>query len=199
MGVQINDFLAAFSGDSRFCLNLPVFWGVTIDGVSLGDINQVLSFAGEQWEAKLTPNSMTRNSNILAAQEVTLPNESSNFQSVTMGSAMGGFLPTYGLESRSDFLSRNFTVNFLETSLDLEHNYFRPWMIAVGIKGLIEQGANLKSTLEVRQYKNDGSFLKGFRFTKAYPTAVEGFTLNYNDTDFKIKSVTFACENYTQL
>lgn len=199
MGIQINDFLAGFSGDSRLCLNLPVFWGVTIDGVSEGSINSVLSYAGEKWAAKINPNAITANSNILAAQEVNLPTESSNFNAIASGSAMGGFLPTYGLQERADFLSRGFSVNFIETSMDLEHNYFRPWMIAIGIKGLIEQGANLKSTIEVKQYKNNGSFLKGFRFKKAYPTAIEGFSLNYNDTDFKIKSVTFAFENYEQI
>lgn len=199
MGVQINDFLQAFSGDSKFCLNLPVFWGVTITGVSEGSINAVLSYAGEKWQAKTSPIEMSAGFNILVAQGVTLPNESSNFISMSVGGGSGGFLPAYGLDYRSDFLSRSFNINFLETTLDLEHNYFRPWMIAVGIKGLIEQGENLKSTIEVRQYKNDGSFMKGFRFKKAYPTNVEGFELNYNDTDFKIKSVAFACENYEQL
>lgn len=196
MGIQINDFLNAFSGDSRLCLSLPVFWGVTIDGVSNGAINKVLQDAGESWNANITPNSITRNSNIMAAQEVTLPNESSNFNSMATGS-MGGFLPGYGLDSRSDFLSRSVTVNFLETQQDLEHNFMRPWMIAVGINGLI--GSSLKGTMEVRQYSNDGSFRKGFKFNKVFPTNVEGFTLNYNNTDFLIKSVTFACQNYSQL
>ena len=40
---------------------------------------------------------------------------------------------------------------------------------------------------------------KGFKFKKAFPTTVEGFSLNYENTDFKIKSITFACQNYEQL
>jgi hypothetical protein len=73
----------------------------------------------------------------------------------------------------------------------------RPWMIAVGINGLI--GSSLKATVEVKQYTNKGDFRKGYKFHKAFPTAVEGFTLSYGSTDFIIKSVTFACQNYIQL
>lgn len=199
MGAQINDFLHAFSGDSRFCLSIPVLWTVSIDGVETGAINTVLNSAGESWQAKLTPNSMTASGNILPAQEVVIPIENSSFTPMTMGDSMGGFLPGMAMNSRADFLSRNVSVNFLETSKDLEHEYFRPWMIALGIKGLVEQGQNLKSTITVKQYKNDGTFRKGFQFYKAFPISVEGFTMNYENTDFPIKSVVFACQNYKQL
>jgi hypothetical protein len=72
-------------------------------------------------------------------------------------------------------------------------------MIALGIQGLIEEGPNLKGTMIVQQYSNSGRLIKGFMFKKVFPTAVEGFTLNYENTDFPIKSVTFACENYAQI
>ena len=196
---NINEFLGAFSGDQRFFLHLPVLWSVTIDGVSEGSINSVLSEAGEKWQAKTSPNAMTKSGNILVAQSVTLPNESSGFVAMESGSTMGGFLPGYGLNARSNFLDRGFSVNFLETQLDIEHNFFRPWMIALGTKGLIEEGVSLKGNMEVRQYTNSGRFIKGFKFRKVFPTAVEGFTLDYDNTDFKIKSVTFGCENYEQL
>ena len=196
---KITDFLAAFSGDNKYCLSLPVLWTVSIDGVTSGAINGFLECAGEGWTSSMVPNSMTKSGNILAAQQVTIPNESSNFQAMTMGSGMGGFLPGYGLDSRSDFLSRTFSVNFLETNKDLEHEFFRPWMIALGIKGLVETGASLKGDITVKQYDNQGGFRKGYHFQKAFPTNVEGFTLNYENTDFIIKSVTFACQNYKQL
>lgn len=198
-GPQINDFLQAFSGDARFCLSIPVLWTVSIDGVGESAINSVLSFAGENWKAKINPNSMTRSGNILPAQSVTTPNEASNFSPMIMGESLGGFLPGYSMNSRMDFLSRSFSINFLETRNDLEHEYFRPWMIAIGIKGLVEQGQNLKSTITVKQYTNKGELRKGFQFRKAFPTAVEGFTMDYDNTDYPIKSVTFACENYNQL
>jgi len=198
MGVQINDFLNAFSRESKFCLSLPVFWTVTVDGVGVGAINSVLSRAGEKWQAKMTPKDMIKNGNLLVAQEVQLPNESSTFTAMAMTNT-GGFLPGYGLDARSDFLNRNVVINILETNQDLEHNYFRPWMIALGIKGLVETGSSLKGTVEIKQYTNQGQFRKGFRFKKAFPIAVEGFSLNYDNTDFKIKSVTFACQNYEQM
>ena len=198
MGIQINDFLNAFSRESKFCLSLPVFWTVTVDGVSTGSINSVLGRAGEKWQAKLSPRDMIKSGNLLVAQEVQLPNESSSFTPMSMGST-GGFLPGYGLDNRSDFLSRTVSINILETNNDLEHNYFRPWMIAVGIQGLVESGSSLKGTVEIKQYTNSGQFRKGFRFKKAFPTSVEGFGLSYDNTDFKIKTVTFACQNYEQL
>lgn len=196
---NINEFFSSFSNDRRFFLHLPVLWSVTIDGISEGTINSVLSEGGEKWQARTSPTSMTRGGNILVAQEVTLPNESSNFSAMESGSTMGGYLPGYGLNSRSNFLDRSFSVNFLETEVDIEHNFFRPWMIAVGLKGLIADGPSLRGNMQVRQYTNGGRFMKGFQFKKVFPTAVEGFTLNYDSTDFKIKSVTFGCENYEQL
>jgi hypothetical protein len=196
---DINEFFSAFANDQKFFLHLPVLWTVTIDGVSEGSINSVLSEGGEKWQARTSPGSMTKTGNILVAQEVALPNESSNFSALESGSTMGGFLPGYGLNNRSNFLDRSFSVNFLETEMDIEHNFFRPWMIAIGIKGLIEEGVSLKGSMSVKQYTNSGGFMKGFKFNKIFPTAVEGYTLNYESTDFKIKSVTFGCENYEQI
>lgn len=199
MPTDIPEFFEAFAHDPKFFLHLPVLWTVTIDGVSEGSINSVLNFAGEKWQAKISPGGMTKSGNILVAQEVTLPSESSGFTQMESGGNMGGFLPGYGLTARENFLSRSFNVNFLETQMDIEHNFFRPWMIAIGIKGLIEEGVNLKASMTVRQFTNGRQFMKGFKFNKIFPTAVEGYNLNYDNTDFKIKSVTFACENYEQI
>jgi hypothetical protein len=196
---NINEFYSAFSGNRRFFLHLPVLWTVSIDGVNESAINTVLSEAGESWRANSSPKDYTKSNNILVAQEVVLPNESSSFSTLESGSNMGGYLPGYGLSTRSNFLERGIYVNFLETEIDIDHNFFRPWAISVGIKGLVETGASLKGSMEVKQYTNGGRFIKGFRFKKIFPTAVEGFTLNYESTDFKIKSVTFGCENYEQL
>lgn len=196
---DINEFFSAFAHDQKFFLHLPVLWTVTIDGVSEGSINSVLNYAGEKWQAKTSPGAMTKSGGILVAQEVSLPNESSGFTALESGGNMGGFLPGYGVTSRGNFLDRSFSVNFLETQMDIEHNFFRPWMIAVGIKGLIEEGVSLKGSMTVKQFTNGGSLIKGFKFNKIFPTAVEGYTLNYDNTDFKIKSVTFGCENYEQV
>jgi len=198
MGIQINDFLNAFSREAKFCLSLPVFWSVSIDGVSTGSINSVLQSAQEKWRATTSPEDMTRNGNILVAQDVGLPDEQAVFGIASMNNA-GGFLPSYVMNNRNDFLSRQLSVNILETNEDLEQNYFRPWMIAVGIKGLVENGPNLKGTMVIKQYDNQGNLRKGFKFNKVFPKSVEGYTLNYQNTDFKVKSVTFACQNYEKL
>jgi hypothetical protein len=196
-GPNINDFLLAFSGESKYCLSIPVLWTVNFDGVSKSSINAVLSDAQESWRATVEPKDFTKGTSLLPAQEVTIPVESSSFQAMNTGNGTGGYLPGYALDQRSNFLDRSFTVNFLETKQDLEHEFFRPWMIAIGINGLV--GSSLKANVEVRQYTNGGAFRKGYKFKKVFPTAVEGFSLNYNDTEFIIKSVTFACENYQQL
>jgi hypothetical protein len=203
MGLDIDKFLSTVTTDEKFFLNMPIFWTVSITGVSVGEINGTLILAGETWKANVDIMDMTENSagNILVAQSVTLPNEQPQFDTMVAAGVdgMGGFLPTYGLKARAGFLERQLSVNFLETQMDVAHNFFRPWLIAIGINGLIEDGGSLKGDMEVRQYSNGGKFIKGFKFNKVFPTAVEGYTLNYNDTDVKIHSVTFGCLNYQQL
>ena len=199
MSVHSNDFLSKISGsDGKFLLSLPILWGVTIDGGNLGGINSVLSDAGEKWQAKYnTKDYMDAAKNtILVAQEVTIPNESSNFSAPGVSDSTGGFMPGFGLQTRATFLDRTFTIEFLETNDDLEYNFFRPWMIAMGIHGLIEDGKKLKSIIEVQQFNNQGARKKGYRFVDAFPITVDGFTLNYENTDFTVKKVTFACKNY---
>lgn len=206
MGIQIVDFLNNFApipGTTEnliFGMHLPVLWTVTIDGMSVDEINLQIEKARHEWSANISPIDMTTaEGNILVAQSVTLPTESSGFSPMNMGNAMGGFLPGYAMDARSNFLERSFSINFIETQTDIIHEFFRPWMIAVGIKGLIENGPSIKSTIEVRQWSNRQEMLRGYRFIKAFPTAVEGFTYDYANTDFPIKSVTFACQDYQQI
>ena len=200
MPLDIPSFFNTFTTDKKFALNLPVFWTVNILGVEPDNINSVLSQAQEKWSANTSAMTMTKDGNILVAQEVNIPNEASRFDPYAPGSNMGGYLPGYGMASRTNFLNdRQISVNFLETQVDIDQNYFRPWLIALGIKGLIEHGPTLKATMIVKQYSNDGKLMKGFKFNRTFPTAVEGYRLDYDNTDFKIRSVTFACDNYEQL
>jgi len=96
---------------------------------------------------------------------------------------------------RTDFLSRNISINFLETSRDIETELFRPWIIALGVDGLLNQ--KLKCTITVKQYTRDGNIRKTYKFTGVYPTNTEGYNLTYGDQDFLIKTVTFGYTNYT--
>ena len=182
--------------EEQYFLSLPLFWAVTITGVSKASINKVLSDAGESWIAKTDPSTYTKKRGILVAHEVAIPEETSTFDPIQSSQNMGGFLPGYAMMSRTNFLSRTLSVNFVHTDVDIEHNFFRPWMIALGNHGLVEDGANLKATMEVQQFSNKGAFIKGFKFNKVFPTRVEGYTLNQESSDFLIKSVTFGCQNY---
>ena len=98
----------------------------------------------------------------------------------------------------SDFLQKNIAVNFFETQDDLEHNFFRPWMIALGIDGLINRDL-LCTSVVVKQYNNRMGFRKGYVFEDVFPTNVEGFTLNYEDGEFVEKSITMAFRHYKPL
>ena len=151
---------------------------------------------GGAWQAKTVPDSYTRNGSILVAQEVTIPPESFAITQIGQPNS-GGFLPGYGVVARSDFSSRGPVINFLETDQDIEHEFFRPWSIAVGIDGLINHA--LKAEITVKQYGTDGTFRKGYVFEGAVPTNSEGYTMNYEDSEFKVKSVTFSCRNYRPL
>jgi len=194
---NIKTFLDRFSKDSKLALPLPILWSVAIDGINQGAIDTALQEGGEKWKAKNSIDSYVGDDNILVAQEVSLISEVITPETIGIGPGRGGFLPGYGLTERSDFISRLFTINFLETHEDIEHTLFRPWIIAIGIQGLIK--SNLKATVTVKQYGNDGSFRKGYKFHKAFPLNAEGGLINYTNSDFIIKTVSFGCENYEQL
>mgnify|MGYP003148806294 CR=1 FL=1 len=194
---EAKSFLQAFSTDHKFFLPQPFLWKVSIGGHLTSAITKVLNKAGEKWKVKTTPDEFTKNGSMLVAQEVTLPNEQSAYGEFGQ-SNRGGFLPGFGLTQRDSFLGRGITINFIETDRDIEHNFFRPWAIAVGIDGLVNMG--LKTNITVKQYSNDGFVRKGFNFVDAFPTACEGYKLNYGgDQSFTVKTVTFACRNYEQL
>lgn len=190
------DFLQAFSSESKYFLSHPFLWKVSIGNDITGAINSALQKGGEDWTANVSPTSLTKQGAILVARQVTTPQESSVFAPQSVPNR-GGFLPGYSLIERNDFLTRSFSINFIETESDIEHGFMRPWMIALGIDGLINFG--LRTDIVVKQYNNKGSMRKGFVFNDAFPTAVEGYTVSHSSDEFIEKSVTFACKNYKQL
>lgn len=189
-------FLSKFSSDRRFSLPFPFHWTVTIDDDNLpSSINNATSKINQNWRVSSSAGWTDKLSdNILVAQEVSLPTESVEITSLTHENR-GGFMPGYGVTQRTEFISRNITINFLETERDIETELFRPWIIALGVDGLLNQ--NLKSTITLKQYTRDGSVRKTYKFTGVFPTNAEGYTLNYGDQDFLIKTVTFGYTNYT--
>lgn len=191
------EFLAAFSGERKFFLPLPFLWKVTIDGVSAEAITTTVNKANEKWNATEVPNNYTRGGNILVAQEVTIPNDQVVADIAGVDNS-GGFLPGYGIRNRTNSIDRQFSINFIETGNDIEHEFIRPWIIAIGIDGLINP--QLKSVITVKQYAQDGTFRKGYKYIDAVPTATEGSTLNYaGDIPFYVKSATFIYRNYEKL
>ena len=214
------DFLDGYSRDRKFFLSLPTLWKVNFQYSNVGAlqpgqpgvpgssssgpvglpsaIQRALFDADEGWRVKNEPMEFTKNGSVLAAREVTVPQENTQFLAPGGEINKGNYLPAFGAERRMNFLERNLAINFFDTEEDLEHIFFRPWMIAIATHGLIERDL-LCTAVELRQYNNRGEMRKGYRFTDVFPTNVEGYQLNYNDDDFKQKSVTFAFKNYIQL
>jgi len=188
------DFLQAFSSESKYFLSHPFLWKVKIMDDISSAINSALTNGGEQkWQANVSPSDLSKDGAILVARQVVLPVESSVFTPQSVPNR-GGFLPGYALVERNDFLTRSFSINFIETQKDLEHGFMRPWAIALGIDGMTN--FDLRTNIIVEQYNNKGKKKKGFKFLDAFPTAVEGYTLSHSSDEFIEKSVTFGCKNY---
>jgi|TARA_R100001015_G_scaffold12538_1_gene5338 hypothetical protein len=193
------DFLSNYSvgGPPKFYLSLPSLWKIEFSNASsvVGQVDQALSKARERWRVKNTPEEFVSNGNTMVAREVTVPGETTEFLEAGGDINKGGFLPAFGVEKRQGFLNRNLTVNVFDTNEDLEHNFFRPWMIAIGIDGLINRGL-LCPNVVLRQYNNKGEIRKGYIFTDVFPTNIEGYTIDYDNESFLEKSITFAFRNY---
>jgi len=202
MAYEQYDFLDGYSYSERFFLSHPFLWKVQFSYNSelITNINTAIAKAyssdSKDWRAVTEPDFFTRNDNILVAREVNVPNENSQFD-IAGSQNLGGFLPGYALNKRVDFLTKNLGINFFDTQDDIEHNFFRPWMIALGIDGLINRKLLCKITL--KQYNNRMQLRKGYEFIDVFPTNVEGYRLSYQDEDFLEKSVTFAFKEYKPL
>jgi|TARA_R110001583_G_scaffold42377_2_gene134623 hypothetical protein len=199
MADPVRDFLQAFSSEEKYFIPHPFLWKVSFQTSNAikGQINAALNKAGEGWRARTFTDDYTKNGSILVAQDITIPGEQTAFAELGQENR-GGFLPGYGVTQREGFLQRQLSINFIETDRDICHDFFTPWLIAIGIDGLINQ--QLKCGITLKQYNNQGHLRKGFEFDNAFPTNVEGGgTLNYGPGEFIIKTVTFGCKNYRQL
>ena len=202
MAGEVYDFLSNYSvgGPSRYYLSLPTLWKIEFSNANSvrGQVDQALEKAGERWRVKNTPEEFVANGNTLVAREVTVPGETTEFLEAGGDVNLGGFLPAFGVNKRQGFLTRTLGVNIFDTDDDLEHNFFRPWMIAVGIDGLLNRGLLCPNVI-LRQYNHKGEVRKGYNFTDVFPTSVEGYTIDYDNETFLEKSVTFAFKNYAPI
>tara|TARA_R100000700_G_C3141357_1_gene123105 strand:+ start:363 stop:962 length:600 start_codon:yes stop_codon:yes gene_type:complete len=191
-------FLTKLSQDSPYYLSLPFLWTVSIPGIlgltgSIASANSKIGRGG--WSPRAAADWGA--GSLLAAREVTIPNEQSTFLEAGQNSR-GGFMPGYGLQQRESFLARNLSINFIETVEDIVHGIFTPWMIALGVDGLTNFG--LKTDIYVKQYDNQKRLRKGYRFIDAFPTNVEGFVLTQEpEAVYPEKSVTFCFTDYAPL
>ena len=200
MGRQVDNFLHAFSSNSKYFLSQPFLWKVSIAASNnlKTAVDTACDKAGEKWRALTLPEDYTSaDGSILVAQEVSIPGEQTSFGEFGQENR-GGFLPGYGVTQREGFLSRGLTINFFETKTDIEHTFFRPWLIAIAIDGLINDKLKADNIM-VEQYDNQMRRRKGFIFDDAFPTFCEPYTLNYSDAPFTVKTVTFGCKNYRPL
>ena len=193
------DFLKTYSryGPPKFYLSLPFLWKIEFQNAKsvVDAVDGALEKARERWRVRNTPEEFMANGNMMVAREVTVPGETTEFLEAGADINKGGFLPAFGVEKRQGFLARNLTLNILDTNEDLEHNFFRPWMIAIGIDGLINRRL-LCPNVVLRQYNNKGEVRKGYNFVDVFPTNVEQYTIDYDNETFLEKSVTFAFKNY---
>lgn len=200
MSSPVRTFLSKFSNDKKFLIPISSLWTVTFaDTNVVGEINKALQKVSTYSGWRASPSSTWLDSslgNILVAQDVTLPQDS--FEAVEIGvtGSYANYIPGYGINKRTSFLSRNVTVNFMETRFDIESGLFRPWVIALSIDGLMNQG--LKATnMKVTQYDEKLSPRKIYTFYDVFPTNTEGgTTLNYADDQIISKTVTFAYRDY---
>ena len=214
------DFLDGYSRERQYFLSLPTLWKVSFQYSNTGAvpagfpgqpgsasdgptglpsaIQRALKDADEGWRVKNEPLDFTKNGNVLVAREVTIPQENTQFIAPGADINKGNYLPAFGADRRMNFLERNLAVNFFDTEEDLEHSFFRPWMIAVATHGLIERDL-LCPAVEFWQYNNRSQIRKGYRFIDVFPTNVEGYTVNYDNSEFIPKFIKFAFKNDIQL
>lgn len=192
----VPSFLNKFANQQKYFLPLPFQWTVSFTDSGVGSaVSRTLSKINLNWTVTESFNwTDTDTNNILVAQEVTLPQES--FEAAVIGQDnRGGFMPGYGVVQRTDFLQRGLSINFIETDKDIETELFRPWIIALGIDGLLNHSLKARS-VNITQYGKDMSVRKQYVFEDVFPTTCEGYNLNYGDQEFIVKSVTFGFKNY---
>jgi len=148
------------------------------------------------------------------AQSISLPTDSFNVDYTDITAAMGGLRGGYFSENKDKYQS--VTVSFLETNRDIFEFFFRPWNIAAGCKGLIEDGiqsTNIKANMDVTLYTKGTNFdfaptgrartadwraRKKYSFEGVVPVNVSGEELNYEPTTGTsiVRDVQFTFRSY---
>ena len=190
------EFMNKLSSDKSFYTPIESLWEVTFTKSPTISLPQMYGKVSGVHNGS----SAGKHSRYLATT-VTIPNERPTIQSFSTGNNnTGGYLDGYGVSKRPAFATEApVSINFIETEDDITDTYFRMWCIAVGRKGLITDN-DFKGEMIVREYNTQGIVRKTFKFSGVFPTAVEGYQLQYSpETTIRQKSVTFGYENYAVL
>lgn len=156
----------------------------------------------------------TGNNLSFLAQSMSMPTDSFGVDYTDITPGMGGLRGGYFSENKDKYQS--VTVSFLETNRDVFEFFFRPWNIAAGCKGLIEDGdetTNIKANMDVTLYTK-GSNLdfdpsgrtrtadwqprKKYTFEGIVPINVAGDELTYEPTTGTnlVRDVQFTFRSY---
>jgi hypothetical protein len=156
----------------------------------------------------------TGNNLSFLAQSISMPTDSFGVDYTEITAAMGGLRGGYYGENKDTYQS--VTVSFLETNRDIFEFFFRPWNIAAGCKGLIEDGdrsTNIKANMDVTLYTKgtnlnfdpigrartaDWQIRKKYSFEGVVPVSVSGEELNYEPTTGTsiVRDVQFTFKSY---
>lgn len=148
------------------------------------------------------------------AQSIAMPTDSFGVDYTEITAAMGGLRGGYFSENKDKYQS--VTVSFLETNRDVFEFFFRPWNIAAGCKGLIEDGnknTNIKANMDLSLYTKgsnldfapsgrtrtaDWQLRKKYSFEGVVPINVAGEELTYEPTTGTnlVRDVQFTFRSY---
>jgi hypothetical protein len=148
------------------------------------------------------------------AQSISMPTDSFGVDYTEITAGMGGLRGGYFSESKDKYQS--VTVSFLETNRDVFEFFFRPWNIAAGCKGLIEDGdenTNIKANMDISLYTKgsrneftpkgkartaEWQLRKKYSFEGVVPINVAGEELTYEPTTGTnlVRDVQFTFKSY---
>ena len=149
------------------------------------------------------------------AQSITLPTDAFGVDYIMVPNM--GFKGGYVGSTKETY--QTIDVEFIETNEDIVDNFMRPWALAAGYKGLVEDGdenthikADLELTLYTRGSPRDyistaGSSFgvlqsrewrprKKYRFLGVVPVSTPGETLSYDPNYTLTRKVSFAFKDY---
>jgi len=143
------------------------------------------------WTVQIYRSGGTFNAPYWAAQEVTIPNESSTLTNMAPENR-GGWMPYPGVIERESFLARPLAVNFFDYGSEDPEVMAREWMKDIAMSGFRDTSM-WGSTITCVMNDKAGGQRRTYNGRDVFPTNVEGFTMTYQSNTFTVKTITFSC------